>query len=107
MKIKNQFLLGIIVGVVGVVMFSSKAVMVKMAYHYNVDALDVLLLRMLFSFPFYVAIAIISKPIKLAEGNTATNRDYLWVILFVWTVGIDIDWNRHLMKHTNLMCILT
>lgn len=48
--------LGILYGVLGVVLFSSKAVMVKLAYRYDVDTLDLLLFRMLFSLPFYVFI---------------------------------------------------
>ena len=48
--------LGVLYGVLGVVLFSSKAVMVKLAYGYQVDTLDLLLFRMLFSLPFYIFI---------------------------------------------------
>ncbi|WP_452602588.1 hypothetical protein [Pontimicrobium sp. MEBiC06410] len=57
MEAKRKFIYGILLGVLGIVMFSSKAVMVKLIYQYNIDALSALLLRMLFSFPFYILIA--------------------------------------------------
>lgn len=68
------------IGVLGIVLFSSKAVMVKLAYNYNVDAITMLLLRMLFSFPFYVVIAYLYRN-KNQEIKT-TKIDYVWVVFF-------------------------
>lgn len=79
MKAKN-FWLGIFLGVLGIVLFSSKAVMVKLAYQYEVNAITVLLLRMLFSFPFYVVIAFLYRN-KNQEIKTS-KTDYYWVIFF-------------------------
>ena len=42
----------------GAVLFSTKAVMVKLALPYGIDAISLLLLRMLFALPIYVAIAV-------------------------------------------------
>lgn len=61
MEAKRKFIYGILLGVLGIVMFSSKAVMVKLIYQYNIDALSALLLRMLFSFPFYILIAYVYR----------------------------------------------
>jgi len=80
MQTTKTFWGGIGIGVLGIVLFSSKAVMVKLAYHYHVDAISVLLLRMLFSFPFYVIIALVYR-----KKNTAVKikeQDYLWVVFF-------------------------
>lgn len=80
MQTTKQFWYGIGLGVLGVVMFSSKAVMVKLAYNYGVDTISILLLRMLFSFPFYVAIAFIYR-----NKNTKTelqSTDYFWLVFF-------------------------
>lgn len=78
MKSKKQFWLGIGIGILGVALFSSKAVMVKLAYQYNVDAITILLLRMLFAFPFYLVIAF-----KYNKGNQPiTKKDYGWLLLF-------------------------
>lgn len=78
MKFKKQFWVGIGIGILAVVLFSSKAVMVKLAYQYNVDALTILLLRMLFSFPFYLIIAFRYRK----NGSRITKKDYTWLFLF-------------------------
>lgn len=76
----TKFWYGIAIGVLGVVLFSSKAVMVKIAYKYNVDAISILLLRMLFSFPFYVVVAYIYRN-KISDVKVV-KRDYVWVVFF-------------------------
>ncbi|MFH4965805.1 DMT family transporter [Gaetbulibacter sp. M235] len=80
MKPTKSFIYGIILGLIGIVLFSSKAVMVKMAYQYNIDAVSVLLFRMLFSFPFYVVIAIVYR--KKSNEVVIVKNDYLWVAFF-------------------------
>ncbi len=52
--------------------------MVKLAYEYEVDSVSLLLLRMLFSFPFYIAVALIYSKEK-REGNL-TKKHYLWLV---------------------------
>lgn len=78
--VAKKFWFGIFLGVLGVVLFSSKAVMVKLAYNYNVDAITILLLRMLFSFPFYVVIAYVYRNEK--QDVKTTKTDYAWVVFF-------------------------
>lgn len=73
---KNR-ILGVILAVLGVVLFSAKAVMVKMAYQYDIDVLSLLLLRMLFALPIYVGIAFIRKP---KDSGTMTSSVYLWIV---------------------------
>ncbi len=80
MKSTKSFVYGILLGILGIVLFSSKAVMVKLAYQYDVDALSVLLLRMLFSFPFYLVIAIIYSRKK--SEVSILRKDYAWVLFF-------------------------
>ncbi|UOY06368.1 DMT family transporter [Muricauda sp. SCSIO 64092] len=59
---KNDFKgWGILFGILGVVLFSTKAILVKLAYRYEVDTLELLLFRMLFSFPFYLIILFLTK----------------------------------------------
>ena len=55
-------------------MFSTKAILVKLAYQYEVEAAVLLCLRMLFAFPFYVLIAATAKKSGLAEIR---RKDYL------------------------------
>ncbi|MUU77214.1 DMT family transporter [Winogradskyella endarachnes] len=79
MKSKQSFIYGILLGILGIVLFSSKAVMVKLAYQYRIDALSMLLLRMLFAFPFYIIIAFSYK----SENKASLKRkDYLWLVFF-------------------------
>ncbi|MDO7172801.1 DMT family transporter [Mariniflexile sp. AS56] len=80
MQSKKKFITGILIGILGIVLFSSKAVMVKLAYLYEVDALSLLLLRMLFSFPFYVVIAVIYY--KKENPSMVVKNDYYWVVFF-------------------------
>ena len=71
--------LTILSGITGVILFSSKAVLVKLAYQYEVDAVTLLLFRMLFSLPFYLAVALINKP---ASNSNLRRTDYFWLIGF-------------------------
>ncbi len=54
---RRVFLLGIAMSIVGSVLFSAKGVVVKLHYRHQVDAMTVLALRMLFSLPFFAAVA--------------------------------------------------
>ncbi|WP_296386063.1 DMT family transporter [Winogradskyella sp.] len=83
MKSRQTFIYGILIGIIGIVLFSSKAVMVKLAYQYNIDALSILLLRMLFAFPFYIAIAFAYRN---ERKEVTQKRAYLWLI-FLGFVG--------------------
>jgi len=70
---------GVVLAVIGVVLFSAKAVMVKMAYRYDISSEHLLLFRMAFSLPFYLVIAILNKP---ENHNDIGKRDYLWILFF-------------------------
>ncbi len=72
--------LGILYGVLGVIMFSSKAVMVKLAYAYDVDTLDLLMFRMLFSLPFYILILFLIR--KKTTKTEILQKDYAWLFVF-------------------------
>jgi len=80
MKSKKHFIYGVLLGVLGIVLFSSKAIMVKLSYQYKIDAVSILFLRMLFSFPFYIVIAYLYRNQKGEEPNT--KKDYIWLISF-------------------------
>lgn len=53
---------GLLMAAGGVVLFSTKAIMAKLAYQYEVDHLSILLLRMVFSLPIYLVIGFTYKP---------------------------------------------
>ena len=76
---KNYRAIGILFGVLGVVLFSTKAILVKLAYRYEIDTLELLLFRMLFSVPFYLIIlGVIQKKKRIVPGK----KDFLWILLF-------------------------
>ena len=56
LKLSNSGI-GAALGILGIVMFSAKAVMVKLGYRYEVDAVPLLFLRRLFALPVYLVIA--------------------------------------------------
>ena len=70
---------GILYGILGVVLFSTKAVLVKLAYQYDIDTLELLLFRMLFSLPFYLSILFLTY--KKGQSKV-TSKDVLWIFLF-------------------------
>ncbi|NMH89400.1 DMT family transporter [Flavivirga algicola] len=80
MQTTRTFVYGIFLGIFGIVLFSSKAVMVKLAYQYDVDAISILLIRMLFSFPFYIVIAYLYR--HQNSEVAIKNKDYVWVVFF-------------------------
>ena len=77
-KTPNKYL-GILLALIGVVLFSTKAIFVKLAYAYGVDTITLLLLRMLFSMPVYVLVLFFlrSKPIISTKRT-----DYYWLFFF-------------------------
>ncbi|MEM9389674.1 MAG: DMT family transporter [Bacteroidota bacterium] len=66
----------LIIAVIAIVFFSAKAVFVKMAYRYDVEAVPLLLLRMAFAFPVYLVMAFVKKP---NQPKNIVFKDYLWV----------------------------
>ena len=55
---RQAFLAGLAIAVVGAVLFSTKAVVAKLIYRYHVDAVTLIGFRMLFSLPFFAAVAL-------------------------------------------------
>jgi len=54
---RRLFLTGLLLAMLGSVLFSAKGVVVKLHYRHHVDAMTVLALRMLFSLPFFALVA--------------------------------------------------
>ena len=55
---RRWFLIGLAMALVGAVLFSGKAIVVKLLYRHQVDAMTVLAFRMLFSLPAFGLIAL-------------------------------------------------
>lgn len=71
--------LGTVCVVLAALGFSAKAVLVKLAYAYPVDAATLLALRMLFSAPFFLVMALWSA--RGAAAAALTRRDWITVAL--------------------------
>ena len=54
----RAFLSGLAIAVIGAILFSTKAIVAKLIYRYHVDAVTLLAFRMLFSLPFFAAVAL-------------------------------------------------
>ena len=48
---------GLMLALIGAIGFSGKAIIVKLAYRYGVDAVTLIMYRMLFALPLFVAMA--------------------------------------------------
>jgi drug/metabolite transporter (DMT)-like permease len=54
---KSNFTSGLLLAAAGSIAFSGKAIIVKLAYRYGVDAITLVMFRMLFAVPFFIAMA--------------------------------------------------
>ena len=71
-------LAGFGIALFGAILFSTKAIFVKLAFHAtHTDAITLLGLRMLFSFPFYVVIAVVSSRKEGAVSITPKQWFYI------------------------------
>lgn len=71
---------GIICAIVGAIAFSGKSIIIKLAYQHGVDAVTLLMFRMLFAMPFFVVIGLWA-----GRGKAAlTRRDWLGVLLLAF-----------------------
>ena len=57
----NRTVVSIACAVLGILLFSTKAVFVKLAYQLEVDSISLLLLRMFFALPFYLGMVLLDK----------------------------------------------
>ncbi|WP_035090758.1 DMT family transporter [Aquimarina macrocephali] len=70
---------GIALAIIGIVLFSAKAVLVKLVYKFEISSEHLLLFRMLFSLPIYIVLALYKKPV---EKDKIRRIDYLWILFF-------------------------
>ena len=81
MKKSYTYLLPIVIGVLGIILFSAKAIMVKLAYKYEVSAVSLLLFRMVFALPFYIVVLLFSKEKK----RSIKKPEYMGLLLLGFT----------------------
>ncbi|MEO5681771.1 MAG: DMT family transporter [Chitinophagaceae bacterium] len=90
---KNISLAGFFITFLGAVLFSTKAIIVKKAFHdTHIDALSLLAVRMVFSLPFYLGIAIFAGSKK--DNTRFTKPQWFWIItlgLFGYYISSFLD----------------
>ena len=70
-----------LLAVVGAIAFSGKAIIVKLAYRHGVDAVTLIMLRMLFALPFFLVIAWwAGRPKNGVAPVALTRKDWLGVL---------------------------
>ncbi len=82
---KKNYLTGFLITFIGAILFSTKAIFVKLAFaNTDVDAVSLLALRMFFSVPFYIGIAIIYSN---KAGNVKFTTRQWTKIIFLGFIG--------------------
>ena len=79
---KTTLTTGLFLAAAGSIAFSGKAIIVKLAYRHGVDAITLLMLRMLFALPLFVLMAWWA-----GRGKAALSRSDVWGILGLGFTG--------------------
>jgi drug/metabolite transporter (DMT)-like permease len=80
MKNKSHFISGFLIAFFGAILFSTKAILVKLAYRdTGVDAVTLLALRMIFSLPFFLVSAWVVS--GRTENQKFTDRQWVYVAI--------------------------
>ncbi len=79
---RRAYLAGLAIAILGAVFFSAKAVVAKLIYRYDVDAVTLIAFRMLFSLPFFAAIALWQ-----AGAGAPLTRGERWKIVLLGLLG--------------------
>lgn len=80
---RRDALFGVLFALLAAVGFSAKAILVKLAYLERVDAVTLLALRMVFSVPFFVAVAIWAR----ARHSEALQRSDWYLVVVLGLIG--------------------
>ncbi len=71
---------GLLLAAAGAIAFSGKAIIVKLSYVYGVDAVTVIMYRMLFALPFFIAMGLWAERQAIARDNPLTRRDVIDIV---------------------------
>lgn len=71
---------GLLLATAGAIAFSGKAIIVKLSYVYGVDAVTVIMYRMLFALPFFIAMGLWAERQAIARENPLTRRDVIDIV---------------------------
>ncbi|MDX1915569.1 MAG: DMT family transporter [Methylophilus sp.] len=80
----RQVLIGTLMVLVSSIAFSSKAILVKLAYVYHIDAASLIALRMAFSIPFFIGLMLW---LRYSSVSTKLSRDDVVMLIFLGAVA--------------------
>ncbi len=81
---KKNYTTGFIITFIGAILFSTKAIFVKLAFaNTGTDAVTLLALRMVFALPFYLAIAFLYS--SRSSNTRFTTKQWLFIIILGFT----------------------
>lgn len=79
-SVQRPALSGLLLASAGAIAFSGKAIIVKLSYMYGVDAVTVIMYRMLFALPFFIAMGLWAERQAIARENPLTRRDVIDIV---------------------------
>jgi len=74
---RSSHAVGVVLAMLGAMAFSGKAIIVKLSYRYGVDAVTVIMYRMLLALPLFIAVAWWAAKRDHAQNNPLSRRDWL------------------------------
>lgn len=77
---RHPALSGLLLAAAGAIAFSGKAIIVKLSYRYGVDAVTVIMYRMLFALPFFLLLGWWSERQTFARNNPLSRRDVMGIV---------------------------
>lgn len=83
---RRDLVFGFVLALASAALFSAKAIVVKLAYRYQVDAITLLALRMVLSLPFFAAAALWAAR-RTGPGSAALGRADWLRVLFLGLTG--------------------
>ncbi|MEN9688185.1 MAG: hypothetical protein RI998_182 [Pseudomonadota bacterium] len=72
--------MGLALGMAGAIAFSGKAIIVKLSYRHGVDAITVIMYRMLFALPMFMVISWWASQLAHAKAHPLSRRDVLAIM---------------------------
>ena len=77
---RHSALSGLLLAAAGAIAFSGKAIIVKLSYRHGVDAVTVIMYRMLFALPFFLMLGCWSERQTFARDNPLSRRDVMGIV---------------------------
>jgi drug/metabolite transporter (DMT)-like permease len=78
--VQRPALSGLLLAAAGAIAFSGKAIIVKLSYLHGVDAVTVIMYRMLFALPFFILMGLWAERQAIARVNPLTRRDVIDIV---------------------------